>query len=446
MYDIGFRRELFVDDRLIDRMEGLSLKLHSPDRREVALSLNASWEGPYSHYVTVFQDEDKYRMYYRGWQNAESRAFTCLAESDDGVHWQKPNLGIVDFEGSKDNNIVWKGPGAHNFAPFKDSKPGVRHEERYKALADDLERPGKGRTGLRAIASPDGLNWHLMKEEPVMTEGKFDSQNLAFWDSEQNLYIAYIRDSKGFRSIRRCTSEDYLIWSDPEWLDFGAAPDEHLYTNATIPYFRAPHFYLAFPKRYVKERNLTPLPTTDEQPNGVSDGVFMSSRDGLHWDRRFMEAFLRPGRDRECWMDRNNGIAWGMLATAADEISLYWIEHYRYPSCRVRRGTLRMDGFVSVNAGYGGGEMVTKPFTFSGDRLSLNYATSAVGRVQVEIQDPDGRPVKGFELCLEMYGDEIDAVVGWPVGSDLKKLADRQIRLRFVLKDADIYSMVFRRK
>ena len=170
----------------------------------------------------------------------------------------------------------------------------------------------------------------------------------------------------------------------------------------------------------------------------------MSSRDGLHWDRRFMEAFLRPGRDRENWTERNNHIAWGVVPTAPDEISIYWVEHYRHPTCRIRRGTLRMDGFVSVNASYAGGEFTTKPFTFEGKELAINYATSAVGSVQVEIQHPDGQPITGYELTDEIYGDKIEHVVSWKAGSDVNRLAGQSIRLRFVLKDADLYAMQFK--
>ena len=154
--------------------------------------------------------------------------FTAYAESEDGIHWTKPNLGIHEYDGSKDNNLVWMGPG-YNMGAFRDDNPDVHEDERYKALV----RNG----GLLALASPDGLHWRLMQEEPVMTEGPFDSHNIAFWDSWRNEYVAYARGvggmgtgsgdlvyyhdvghfkrdaaKGGVRWIRRATSKDFISW------------------------------------------------------------------------------------------------------------------------------------------------------------------------------------------------------------------------------------------
>ncbi|MBI3920440.1 MAG: hypothetical protein HY318_03390 [Armatimonadetes bacterium] len=172
----------------------------------------------------------------------------------------------------------------------------------------------------------------------------------------------------------------------------------------------------------------------------------MTSRDGLHF-RRFLEAFIRPGIGGENWTDRTNMPAWGIVPTGPSEISVYWIEHYRHPSLRVRRGSLRTDGFVSVHADFAGGEFVTKPFTFSGKESAINYSTSAAGSVRIEIQDATERPLPGFGLDegTEMYGDEIERAVAWRNGSDLSQLAGKPVRLRCVMKDADLYSMRFRR-
>jgi hypothetical protein len=156
---------------------------------------------------------------------------------------------------------------------------------------------------------------------------------------------------------------------------------------------------------------------------GINDGVLMSSRDGLRFER-WVEAFLRPGPDQFSWTDRNNYIAWGLAPTSDYEISLYWSEHYRYPTYRLRRGTVRTDGFASVNAGAGGGEVLTRPFTFAGGR---------------------GDPHDGFAMVdsERLYGDEIAHTVSWQGGSDVSALAGRPVRLRIRLKDADMYSFQF---
>jgi hypothetical protein len=182
----------------------------------------------------------------------------------------------------------------------------------------------------------------------------------------------------------------------------------------------------------------------------ISDAVFMSSRDGLHFDRSFMEAWIRPGLDprRESWIHCNTDPALGLLETAPGELSVYWIDHYGQPGSvpQLQRGTLRTDGFVSMHAKYAAGEFTTKPLRFAGRELVMNFSTSAVGSVRVELQDAAGKPIPGFTLadCPEIYGDAIDEVVKWKAGSDVSKVAGQAIRLRFVMKDADLYASEFR--
>jgi len=350
---------------------------------------------------------------------------------------------VCEFQGSKANNIVWTGVGCHNFAPFKDANPACKPEARYKAL-------GGGKGGLVPFQSADGIRWSLMQETAVITKGAFDSQNLAFWDSVRGRYVEFHRGFRnGVRDIMTCTSDDFIRWTEPEWVDFGNTPPEHLYTNATVAYFRAPHIFMAFPKRFVPPRK-----KIAEHPNaGLSDGVFMTSRDGVRW-HRWLEAFIRPGRQQDRWWQRNNMTAWGILVTKAadpglpDELSLYSSENYYATEGhgRLRRYTLRTDGFVSVHAPYAGGELLTKPLVFDGKQLVINYSTSAAGSIRVEIADQDAKPIPGFELanCPELYGDEIERAVAWKQGPDVAKLAGQPVRLRFALKDADLFAMRFR--
>jgi hypothetical protein len=112
----------------------------------------------------------------------------------------------------------------------------------------------------------------------------------------------------------------------------------------------------------------------------------------------------------------------------------------------LRRYSIRTDGFVSMRASLSGGEFVTRPLIFSGDRLVINYSTSAAGGVWVEIQDADGKSIKGFARsdCHEVFGDEIERVVTWKDSGSVSRLASQPIRLRFILKDADLFSFRFR--
>ena len=459
--NVGSDLQLFVDDRLIEKMTNTSLRLHSPVRREVVFRFDAPWEGSQSGYVAVMKDGDRFRMYYRGGGDL-SQEVICLAESTDGVCWTRPSLGLYDFKGSKDNNIVFiadrKSYGeAHNLTPFKDENPAARPDQRFKAVALYFffdEKIGEKRKMLVALTSPDGIHWKRLQEGPIITEGSFDSQNVAFWDAAQQVYACYVRGGyQGKRAIARSTSTDFIHWTKPEWLDYGGAPLEQFYTNAITPYFRAPHIYLGFPMRFVPER--TTVGADGRKVDALSDAVFMSSRDGRHWSRTFMEAFIRPGLSEHNWGGghSNNTPAWGILPTGEGEISIYWSENcgtheqaWAEMLPHLRRGTLRTDGFVSVNAPYAGGESVTRPLTFEGKELVLNYSTSAVGSVRVEIRDAGGRPIEGYTLadCPEIYGDELERVVAWKNGSDVSRLAGRAVRLRFVMKDADLYSIRFR--
>ena len=444
--EIGGDRQLFVDDFWLADSTGVQRVLHSPTREDIALSPEHPWEVGGLSYLIAFPDGGRFRGWYRAdpnLQDSDYNSITCYAESSDGIHWDKPNLGLIEFGGSKDNNIVWTEPGI-NFAPFKDANPNAKPEQRYKAFIRD-------KRVILALSSPDGIHWDLMREEPILTDYPFDTLNLPFWDTQREEYVGYCRGVEGrgtsdfftgVRWIRRTTSNDFLNWSPLENIDCGDTPWEHFYTNSCIQYDRAPGTYLMFPSRFIHDRTPDPEWTYD---TGVSDIVFMSSRDGLTFDRSFLEAFIRPGLDFRNWHDRGIYFEVGVLHTSDREMSMYGMENSHLPTQRIRRYSLRTDGFVSVNAGYRGGEFTTRPMVFTGQELELNYSTSAVGSIKVEIQDADGRAVPGFTLddFPEKFGDEIEGKMSWNTGGDVGSLAGTPIRLRFVLKDADVYAFKF---
>ena len=450
--DIGSRRELFVDHHLIESLTDLRLVLHHPQPREIVFDFERPWEGLYSGYETVLKDGPTYRLYYRGMPEAKHNfdtEVTCVAESTDGIHWTRPKLGIYKVHGTNDNNVVLaRNRGCHNLAPFVDSNPNCPANERYKALG------GTGRPGLLAFVSPDGLHWKQIQATPVITKGKFDSQNNAFWSDREEQYVCYFRVFRDERRwIARTTSKDFVHWTQPIDLELGGKPREHLYTNQFAPYFRAPHIYLGLPTRFMAGRRVLTdaeakeigTPTEWNYVNDCTDILFASARGGDDFERTFLEAFVRPGADLQNWTSRANFAARGIVPTGPRELSLYVKHHSGYPSNHLRRYVIRPDGFVSVQAPHSGGELITKPFTFSGSRLSLNFASSAAGGLFVEMQTHDGKPIEGFTLadCREMIGDRIDHTVRWKTGSNVQPLAGQPVRLRFVMNDADLYSLRF---
>lgn len=452
---IGSRLEPFVDAYLIERMEGTAFKLHTPVDAGQAFAFDKPWEGPFSAYVTVLRDGQRYRAYYRGApvSNHEGHEpeVTCVAESTDGIRWTKPELGLFEVRGQRAGNVVLAGdpPFSHNFAPFVDTRPGVPAAERYKALA------GIGQTGLKAFVSADGLRWRPLRDEPVLRHDRssFDSQNVAFWSEHEGCYVCYFRTwHERIRRISRSTSKDFLNWTEPVRMEYGDAPIEHLYTNQTHPYFRAPHIYVAIAARFMPGRQVL----TEQQARTVgvdlkyfkdcSDAVLLTTRGGNRYDRVCLEGFIRPGVGLENWTSRTNYPAWGVVPTGPAEMSLYVQHAYGQPRHELRRYVLRTDGFVSVNAPARGGEMVTRPIVFAGRELVANFATSAAGEIRVEIQDPSGSPLPGFALddAIMLIGNEIERTVSWKAGSDVSRLAGRPVRLRFVMKDADLYSLRFK--
>lgn len=477
--EIGSRLELLVDDYLIESISGgARLEMHHPVPQEIAIVHDAPWEGSGTGYHSIFQDGDRYRMYYKAWQlkvedgkmiSNTHPLFTCYAESRDGIHWEKPNLGLIEFEGSKNNNIVLAS-GKHgnvqidagHIAMFKDENPDCPAESQYKAFV--LSR---GEKGLLAFHSPDGLRWEPMHDSPVITKGAFDSQNLAFWDPARKEYRAYVRFfDNGRRDILTATSKDFITWTEPVPLIYPGAPADALYTNQVKPYYRAPHLLIGFPTRYT-DRGWSPsmreLPELEHREQRaaavqrygtvVTEALLMTSRDGRTF-HRWGEAFLRPGPQRPgTWNYGHQYIGWHVIETASPlpgaptELSLFATESYwTGTSADLRRYTLRTDGFVSASAPLSGGEFVTKPLQFSGDQLHLNFSTSAAGSVQVEIQKPDGTPIPGYTMadCDETFGDELARTVTWKGKVGVGELAGQPVRLRFLLKDADVFAFQFK--
>jgi len=436
---IGSRLELFVDDYLIDEMSGdVAQKLHRPEPQDVVLVTDKPWEGNTCAYYTIFQDGDLYRMYYRG-SHADEKTrkslhpeVTCYAESRDGVHWIKPELGLHEWDGSKANNIVLAGLGTHDFVAFRDENPDCAPDARYKGIA--RVRP-VGQRGLYVFKSADGVHWSLIVDKPVITEGAFDSQNLAFWDPVTRKYVDYHRTfTNGVRSIMTCTSDDYVNWTRPVLLKYPGAPNQHLYTNAVRPYPRAPHIRIGFPTRY--------LPKTS-----AVEPIFMASRDGVTFKRYDDPVIPRTApKDRDG--NRSNYMANGLVRLPGDDrhYAVYGTEaYYQGPDSRLRQFLYRIDGFVSVHGGKKGGELLTKPLTFDGRQLVVNFATQEGGSIGVELTDAEGKPIEGFGLakCEKLSGDEIEQRVTWKGDASLAKLAGKPIRLRFVLHSADLYSIRF---
>lgn len=463
--NVGSRVELFTDDYVIHQLTGDAKKvLQHPEPKEVVFTTDAKWEGNTVGYFSMFQDGDEYRMYYRGSSSFPTLAeyyasilgpdkklkspdkidnpfppeATCVALSKDGITWTRPELDIFERDGSKKNNIVWEGNGSesHNMSVFKDSNPKAAPDAPYKAIG------GKGNP--QTLASEDGFHWKKTGRTGVKL-GTFDSQNQAFWDSAREEYRLYWRyfPPGGALGIRTATSKDFVTWENETDVNYIGRPKAeeleftqrvHLYAACVQPYFNAPHIIVGFPTRYTHKGSLTwPL--------------LMTSRDGVNFDRWDEEPVIPLTAPANRDTERSNTMALGMLQLPGkpDEISVYAKEAYRgYGPVRLRRFVYRLDGFVSITAGAEGGEMVTKPLIFTGKNLVVNYKVREGGSLRVEIMDENGKVLKDFALadCEPLTGDSTKAVVQWKGNSDLSGApSDECVRFRFVMKNADLYSI-----
>jgi hypothetical protein len=461
------------------------LKLHEPVSGGVAIRIDKPWEGPVNFGSTLIHHRCCYHLYYRGLDLDGDRSVLCVATSVDGLTWSKPALGLIAHGGRKDTNIVGSDDGTSSFeynsAPWVDTRPGVPDSERVKATTSEplsgerhtsyVDPAGPKR--LVFWASADGFRFRKLDPQPDLVSDLrncFDGGNTLFWSEVEQQYVLYYRwyDAewgRGYRSMARTTSADLMRWSPSVPMTYGDTPREQFYVNNTQPYFRAPHLYIAPAARFMERRHVI----TEEQARAIglksshghsyasdcSDGVLLTSRAGSTvYDRTFMETFIRPGPGYGNWVSRTNYPLTGILpdgpalssSKGPDRLQMFITRHYMQDSWHIERLLLRTDGFASVSAPWAGGEMVTRPFTFTGSQLEINYRTGAPGFVRAEIQDAAGTPIPGYmiEDCLEIIGDEIERVVVWKQGQNAGGLAGRPVRLRFVMKDAELFALRFR--
>ena len=481
-------RFLCWDETLIEKSENISVVMHKPEKKNIALMGDYEWEGPHNGYAAVVQAEGCLRLYYRADamrqridkdKIAGVHGVICVAESrDGGLTFRKPNIGKYEYNGTKNNNIIFDRTEKpiDNFSVFYDKNPACPKEERFKALCE-INYGGNDPRGTKLIyyASEDGLDFKEMYALGV--RGTFDSYNVMIWDENTEQYFLYYRafhtpegedrlNWKGakpnwLRHIRVATSKDFKNWTEHGRISFEEGQEVYqLYTNQITKYYRSKDTFIGFPVRYndrvTEQRNFHFMPLGDRHENitavygregtAVTDCVIMTSKDGFKFNRRD-EAFLTPGvENRNNWWYGNCYTVYGLIETEAEEdgapneISFYMGENYRIKGVNFRRYTVRLDGFFSWNAPYRGGEILTKPITIDGNQMKMNFATSALGGIIVSVCDENGNALDGY-TSYTMFGDTVDRPVEFE--KSLTELKGKTVRLRFTMKDAQLYSFIF---
>lgn len=479
MYTIN-GREVFWDMLLSEECDGVSIRNHTPVRKNIVMTLDEPWEGEHGGYLSLIKVGDTFRIYYRGaGSNTKpldysdgAHSLFCVAESTDGKTFTKPNVGIYEYKGTKDNNIVFMlEKNIDNFSVYYDENPSCPEDERFKALSSTVIG-GETFGNLGYYKSADGYRFEFARVLPI--EGAFDSLNLTLWDKDTGKYRIYFRnfhtpdgedipvgkhDDTSIRDIRYVESEDFVSWSEPKRIMYTDGRENiQYYTSGITKYYRA-NIYFGMPNRY-RDRvgdtvNFKYLPNgggfrdilIEREGRGgtaITDCTTIFSRDGYTFERSG-EAFCTSGiENNENWVYGDCDFSRGLFETESDfpfepcEMSFYNIYGYRCRPVDVVRFTLRLDGFRSWHAGSNGGYVLTKPVVLSGSSMSVNFATSALGSLRIIICDTDGNPIDGYD-STRLFGNSVDRPVDFE--KPLSELCGKEVQIRFEMDECDLYSI-----
>lgn len=466
---IGSDRQFVWNAALIDSSKTTAeFTLHSPDKQETALSFNEPWEGSCTGGFNVVADPDGYKMYYATYTTPEDVKI-CLAQSSDGISWEKSVVTPAKQNDFTGNNAVIAGDASvqNGLFAFYDSNPTCDPAEQYKAIAID----GNGQ--LRGFTSPDGIQWTagaLLGKTAVTNTTLPTAQCSAFWNAQKQRYECYfIGEDAGKQCIRVMESKDFQNWSAAKKIRYSTnTPDFSMQTANIQPYLRSANTLVGLPLRITAIAESTAEANFENaagvKSTGLTDTIFLTSADNGRFSL-IPEAWLSPGAQNQSnWSFGSSLVAGGMAQTPAvhsntgedDELSFYVADGMQDAAkTTLARYTLRMDGFASYHAPFNTKVVVTKPLVFDGSRMTLNFKTSTDGYVVVRILDKNGDPYgelsytdqNGEEYKASKYtsytmiGDRVDREVAF--NADLSELSGQTVMLEFSMSDADIYSFGF---
>ncbi|HEX5470726.1 MAG TPA: LamG domain-containing protein [Lacipirellulaceae bacterium] len=489
--DLGQRKYLFLDDAIADKSSGVQWTVNPPQPKELVLK-------DFSGHLSVIQDsEGVIRMYASGPKDS-----LIVLTSRDGIHFEAPDLGGMPYFDRKNVVIrdavgmgeVFIDPNAPAAERWK-YVSGVRNRGIFVYSSPDGYHFKRHETAALPFAAGSQSNVFYDDQRQLYVgyhRSDYGASSATGQESERRFVRTEVRDllkswpfepvthQQTIEASRRMRIKCNLL--DPWYLDNGPlapggfgiefpvvfAPDPKLdppHTDIYIPkagkYAFAPDTYLAFPHFYfhywdVEKPGRRELGLRQRnRGSGIIEVQTMTSRDGLRWKRYPRPAYIPPGKHGEFGTFHMVGMVQGMVRRG-DEIWQYFTSSPNYHSAwnsspaggpaGVYRAVQRLDGFVSADFDYQGGEIVTKPLRFSGDELDLNINTMATGYAQVAILDKDSRPIPGFTLddCVYVNGDFIDEPVEWlHKGVNVSALAGRDIRVLIRGRGCKLYAMQF---
>jgi hypothetical protein len=470
--DIGSRKQLLFDSRLVASTSGLELRQHSPVKQgPVILPELPSEAGRVGLYGTVWPVDGKLMMWYWAFERRDGKhhgSGLALATSEDGIHWDKPILGLVSRGGSKENNLVSTHGDTVSLNPHGPA------DERFVLLRpkgwDNTEK-----TGLFLCFSADGIHWREQKQRvlPLLP----DTQNQVQYDERIGKWVAYLRGWNPGRCVVRAEIDDlkapwpYKSIEKPRRLwgpekppvpstelptvlvrDDQDPKDCDIYTPVVVRYPWADDAYFMFPSFY--QHFPHPKKGGRFENDGILDIHLAVSRDGIDWDRPSRRPYIPLGPEGS--PDSKFMFMFAGLVRQGDEILHYYcgydVTHGEYHATKSmhHKGAIclarqRLDGFVSLTAGAETGTLLTKPLVFAGNRLELNLATAATGSCRIALLGPDGQPLPGFALndCPPLRGNSVRRQVVWQDDPDLAAQAGKPVQLQIELRNADLYAFQF---
>lgn len=491
MLDVGTAKQLFLDERLCAASDGVRLVMN-PARRtgDVLIELDQAYEtavdgAGVGSYSSVMEEDGKLRIWWfysiPGRTSMEKRR-VCYAESVDGIHFTKPELGLLEMGGSKACSAVIGDP-VQGACVWID--PNAASDERYRSQAKLGPFPETDTT-MVFYASPDGIRWN---ETHRIQVGACDTQNVVFWDEMYRRYVMYTREwartddpHLNYRQVRRLESDDLRRWENESivW----EADEIDLAYHATSTGQAPVDYYGACVYRYPDAGNLYVLlaeafwhwkDRPDEEKWGYSpdpknlqkrvvrlapssmDVRLGYSRDGKEFSRTTDRGpFLRMGQNG-CFDSRRVWILPRPIHRG-DEIWFYYVgdnrDHDGFvdPAASARRSgisraVLRLDGFVSADADHSGGWVETPAMKFTGNRLVVNLDASGGGSARVELRNEKGEPIPGYSAAdsIVLLGNGTSLPVSWKGGAHSGALEGKPIKIRFLLQECKLYAFQFTR-
>ena len=485
--NIGTWKQLMLDESIIESQKNVTIKMNpAVNTGEVLIGPESDAEHLVFAYSSVLKENGRVRVWYDDRHNFCTR----YAESDDGLHFTKPELNLVTGPQPLPGNAVIYQDRLQGCAVWID--PNAPPEEKYKTQAKFGPHPDGRQSSLDFHSSPDGLHWKPMHSIEM---DDIDVQNVVFWDESYGRYVMYTRrwirledTNLNNRKVRRMESDDLVNWDSESVVWEADEADNAIYTTSTgmppIDYYGAEVYkypdagdlYIILAEAFWHWKNrpeeekwgFSPDPKSMTKKIERLAPSTMDVRLGYSLDGKLFHRAVDRGPFISLGPDGRFDSKWVWAlpnpVVMGDELWIYYAGHnldhdsFVDPAapgylCGIGRAVMRLDGFVSADTGYDEGELVTNPFVFEGDRLELNVRASGGGSVRVEVQDETGKPMEGFsqEDSELLIGDSV--AMPWGArqrdarqrgdGKSLGALAGRPVKLRFIMRESKLYAFRF---